>query len=48
MGQTRAQLGQMMDRLGNVVQTAGSRHMLYLILFTVAVLFFLFYFMRGS
>jgi len=46
MNQTQGGLAGVMDRLKNVTQTAGSRHILYLVMFIVGLLFFLFYFMR--
>ena len=46
MSQTQGGLAGVMERLKSVTETAGSRHMFYLVLFVVGVLFFLFYFLR--
>ena len=46
MADTKTGLNSVMERLKNVSNTASSKHVIYLILFVVAVLFFLFYFLR--
>ena len=46
MESTQGGLSGVMERLKTVSQTAGSRHIFYLVLFIVGVLFFLFYFLR--
>ncbi len=46
MNQTQGGLAGVMERLKTVSQTASSKHVFLLVLFIVAVLFFLFYFLR--
>jgi hypothetical protein len=46
MNDTQGGLGSIMTKLQAVTQTASSRHVFYLMLFVVGILFFLFYFLR--
>ena len=46
MNDTQGGLASVMRKLEAVTQTASSRHVFYLMLFVVGVLFFLFYFLR--
>jgi hypothetical protein len=46
MNDTQGGLASIMRKLEAVTQTASSRHVFYLVLFVVGVLFFLFYFLR--
>jgi hypothetical protein len=46
MTETQGGLSGVMGRLKEVSKTASSRHIFYLVLFIVSILFFLFYFLR--
>ena len=46
MNETQGGLSAVMAKLQAVTHTASSRHVFYLVLFVVGVLFFLFYFLR--
>lgn len=46
MEQTKGGLSSVMARMQSVTRDAGSRHIFYLVLFTVALLFVLFYWFR--